>query len=322
MALRRRKHDNSQWLKSYVSSATPGASQPLPAKLRCGACNKHKATAANFSGKQLAGLREQVAQRGQAAAQTYEVVCIACASGGQNVEMTCVDCHRTMGLEAFAKAHRKDRDNAKCLKCMEKRVALKTVGEVELGLRFGERDEQAGLDAYYYCESEDGGSSFDASSLTGGASESGVSSSSLSSRSSMSRWAGSTEYTSGSLNSTGASEGGIEVHDADAWVNAKPGQRSVPIRSTAGSARGTSLNAAYGSGVTLSSNSSKTGATPIAYASRMPPPALRPPPSVADSALSDDTLDTETGSRARFPRIARAVSRGMARRWDERVWAN
>lgn len=84
----------------------------LPPKLRCSICNKHKNTEPNFSSKQLAGLKDVIQRKGQGAAQTHEMVCIPCSTAGISFEMTCIDCEQTMGLDAFAKTQRRDRDNA------------------------------------------------------------------------------------------------------------------------------------------------------------------------------------------------------------------
>lgn len=53
-----------------------------------------------------------VLRKGQQALADHEMGCIICLSGHQREELTCIDCHKTMGLDAFAKTHRKDRENA------------------------------------------------------------------------------------------------------------------------------------------------------------------------------------------------------------------
>ncbi|KAJ8116054.1 hypothetical protein OPT61_g2445 [Boeremia exigua] len=96
----------------------------LPAKLKCIMCQKNF-NEANFSQKQLTDVRYQVSRTGRI---TTNPKCFRC-TGGQLVEMECVMCHKTKGLEDFAKTQRKNPDNARCWNCTESQVSREAVNE-------------------------------------------------------------------------------------------------------------------------------------------------------------------------------------------------
>jgi hypothetical protein len=80
---------------------------PIPAKLKCNMCLKNY-NQANFSQKQLTDVRWQVSKQGRI---TTNPKCFKC-TGGQLVEIECTMCHKTKGLEEFAKVQRKRPDDA------------------------------------------------------------------------------------------------------------------------------------------------------------------------------------------------------------------
>ncbi|KAF2629826.1 hypothetical protein BU25DRAFT_364158 [Macroventuria anomochaeta] len=98
---------------------------PLPAKLKCNMCLKNY-NQANFSQKQLTDVRWQVSRSGRI---TTNPKCSKC-TGGQLVEIECVMCHKTKGLEGYAKVQRKKPDDATCYDCMEIQVSREPVDEV------------------------------------------------------------------------------------------------------------------------------------------------------------------------------------------------
>ena len=61
-----------------------------------------------FSNKQLNDVRSQIEKEGR---MTKTPKCLTC-SGGRLVELECVVCHKTKGLEDFAKSQRKVQDTA------------------------------------------------------------------------------------------------------------------------------------------------------------------------------------------------------------------
>ncbi|OAL49866.1 hypothetical protein IQ07DRAFT_631853 [Pyrenochaeta sp. DS3sAY3a] len=97
---------------------------PLPAKIRCGRCLKHKAEA-NFSIKQLNEARLQVQASGKI---TKAPTCKPC-TGQRIVEIECHVCGETKGLEQFAKTQRREPDTAVCYQCTEERVNHAPVDE-------------------------------------------------------------------------------------------------------------------------------------------------------------------------------------------------
>ncbi|KAF2498124.1 hypothetical protein BU16DRAFT_334767 [Lophium mytilinum] len=92
-------------------------------RLKCGRCNKNKHQP-QFSTKQLAEYRAKVLD----GYRNPSVNCRVC-SGGQVVELSCIECGKTKGLEEFAKAQRSNPDRAKCMACMEKHLALTPIDE-------------------------------------------------------------------------------------------------------------------------------------------------------------------------------------------------
>ncbi|KAF2803957.1 uncharacterized protein BDZ99DRAFT_156424 [Mytilinidion resinicola] len=92
-------------------------------RLKCGRCNKNKHQP-QFSSKQLAEYRAKLLD----GYRNPSVNCRVC-SGGQVVELSCIECGKTKGLEEFAKAQRSNPDRAKCMACMEKHLALTPIDE-------------------------------------------------------------------------------------------------------------------------------------------------------------------------------------------------
>ncbi|KAF2131205.1 hypothetical protein P153DRAFT_430422 [Dothidotthia symphoricarpi CBS 119687] len=97
---------------------------PLPEKIKCGRCNKNF-NHANFSTKQLTDARFQIRNQGRIVKNPN---CQRC-TGKQVVEIECIMCHKTQGLEAFARVQRKNPSDAKCYKCMDEQVALAAVDD-------------------------------------------------------------------------------------------------------------------------------------------------------------------------------------------------
>jgi hypothetical protein len=64
--------------------------------------------AANFSEKQKTDARWQISRQGRI---TSNPKCFKC-TGGQLVEIECSHCHKTKGLEEFAKTQRRKPDDA------------------------------------------------------------------------------------------------------------------------------------------------------------------------------------------------------------------
>ena len=104
-------------LKSLISSRLRRV--PLPPKLKCGMCLKNF-NAANFSEKQKTDVRWQISRYGKI---TTNPKCSKC-TGGQLVEIECVMCHKTKGLEDFAKVQRKKPDDAVRISFPSHRAAL------------------------------------------------------------------------------------------------------------------------------------------------------------------------------------------------------
>ncbi|KAF3048160.1 hypothetical protein E8E12_010931 [Didymella heteroderae] len=94
----------------------------LPPKLKCNMCLKNY-NAANFSEKQKTDVRWQISMAGRI---TTNPKCFGCA-GGQLVEIECSYCHKTKGLEDFAKAQRRRSDDAQCYACTEIQLAREAV---------------------------------------------------------------------------------------------------------------------------------------------------------------------------------------------------
>ncbi|KAF2116564.1 Stc1 domain-containing protein [Lophiotrema nucula] len=98
---------------------------PLPAKLKCDRCEYYYGPQ-SYSEIQLNTARAALKNGGTRA--TYKIKCRRC-TGGQPVEVPCKMCGQTKGLEEFAKSQRAKPDNAECMACVEKRLALEAVNE-------------------------------------------------------------------------------------------------------------------------------------------------------------------------------------------------
>ncbi|KAF2190664.1 hypothetical protein K469DRAFT_747109 [Zopfia rhizophila CBS 207.26] len=112
--------------KSYAYDAYASQrfkSIALPDKIKCNRCSKWRAQA-SFSTKQLMDAKYKIAEKGANA--QYKINCRNC-TGQQLVEIECIWCHETKGLEEFAKTQRTKPDNAKCMACMEVQLELEAV---------------------------------------------------------------------------------------------------------------------------------------------------------------------------------------------------
>jgi hypothetical protein len=111
---------------------------PVPPKIKCGRCHKNFPPT-KYSAKQLTNLRYQIHNHGR---QTTAIKCMNC-TGQQVVELECTMCHKTKGLEEYAKSQRSKPDTAvsitilvglhvltpyqKCFKCIEDQVTREPV---------------------------------------------------------------------------------------------------------------------------------------------------------------------------------------------------
>ena len=111
----------------------------IPAKIKCGRCSKNLPHT-KYSTKQLTDLRYQISQ---GVREPKPINCHSC-TGNQLVEIECTMCHKTKGLEEFAKCQRKP-DTAvwrslpivlsqlticqKCYKCTEDQVTHEPVND-------------------------------------------------------------------------------------------------------------------------------------------------------------------------------------------------
>ncbi|KAL8951862.1 MAG: hypothetical protein Q9222_002188 [Ikaeria aurantiellina] len=100
-----------------------GWSADKAAKTRCKACRKFK-TIANYSNKQQADLRQRIAGPNgeKAKSPVAEIITCRACTGGQVTEMTCSQCGETKGLAEFAKAQRKNPDEARCYLCVHDHI--------------------------------------------------------------------------------------------------------------------------------------------------------------------------------------------------------
>jgi DNA repair protein RAD7 len=80
---------------------------PIAAKIKCGRCRKNLPQT-KYSTKQLTDLRYQIKHQGRC---TKAINCQPC-TGNQVVEIECTMCHKTKGLEEFAKCQRNKPDTA------------------------------------------------------------------------------------------------------------------------------------------------------------------------------------------------------------------
>ncbi|KAJ4994413.1 hypothetical protein SVAN01_00242 [Stagonosporopsis vannaccii] len=96
----------------------------LPPKLKCNMCEKNY-NAANFSQKQLTDVRYQISTMNKIIKNPK---CFNC-SGRQLVELECYMCHKTKGLEGFAKSQRNNTEEARCYACTDIQLAREPVDE-------------------------------------------------------------------------------------------------------------------------------------------------------------------------------------------------
>ncbi|KAF1916691.1 Stc1 domain-containing protein [Ampelomyces quisqualis] len=82
----------------------------IPQKIKCGRCRKNLPHI-QYSTKQLTDYRYQVKHNGNREV-TKPINCMKCSGGSQIVELECQICHKTKGLEDFAKSQRKQPDTA------------------------------------------------------------------------------------------------------------------------------------------------------------------------------------------------------------------
>jgi hypothetical protein len=80
---------------------------PVPSKIKCGRCHKNFPPT-KYSTKQLTDLRYQLHHHGR---QSTAINCVNC-TGQQIVEIECTMCHKTKGLDEYAKSQRSKPDTA------------------------------------------------------------------------------------------------------------------------------------------------------------------------------------------------------------------
>lgn len=78
-----------------------------------------------YSNVQLTNARRQIKDSGKI---TKAINCRKCM-GQRVVEIECIMCNKTKGIEEFAKSQRKNSDTAKCFKCMEEQVRQEPINE-------------------------------------------------------------------------------------------------------------------------------------------------------------------------------------------------
>ncbi|KAJ4398641.1 hypothetical protein N0V91_010073 [Didymella pomorum] len=98
----------------------------LPPKMKCNMCLRNY-NAANFSEKQKTDARWQISKQGRI---TTNPRCFKC-TGGQLVEIECSHCHKTKGLEDFAKSQRRKPGDAQCYACTEVQLSREAVEQHE-----------------------------------------------------------------------------------------------------------------------------------------------------------------------------------------------
>ncbi|KAG9289852.1 hypothetical protein G9A89_015432 [Geosiphon pyriformis] len=89
-----------------------------PKKLYCNGCQKEKPTY-SFSRTQVTKATHNPYAKGKNL-KKHHITCKECTPK-QNLTLTCMLCTKTMALEEFAKAQRKNAEKARCRKCMLKR---------------------------------------------------------------------------------------------------------------------------------------------------------------------------------------------------------
>ncbi|KAF2872924.1 Stc1 domain-containing protein [Massariosphaeria phaeospora] len=98
---------------------------PLPDKVKCDRCHRYLIQD-RYSQNQLDKARYDIMKRGPTA--RYVAHCRGCA-GGQTVEIECIMCHKTKGLEDFAKSQKKKPDSAKCFECVDEQLDREPIEE-------------------------------------------------------------------------------------------------------------------------------------------------------------------------------------------------
>ncbi|KAF9698346.1 hypothetical protein EKO04_003645 [Ascochyta lentis] len=99
----------------------------LPAKLKCSMCSRNLSQI-TFSEKQLSDVRWQLSRPAPLNRIDTNPKCVKC-SGQRVVEIECVMCHETKGLEAYAKVQRRKPDDATCYDCVDIQVKREAVCE-------------------------------------------------------------------------------------------------------------------------------------------------------------------------------------------------
>jgi hypothetical protein len=96
----------------------------IPPKIECSRCRK-SLPHAKYSTKQLTNVRYQIKTGGD----YKNINCQGC-TGPQVVEVQCMMCNKTKGLEKFAKSQRARPDNAVCLNLLSDVLWAKDVTEM------------------------------------------------------------------------------------------------------------------------------------------------------------------------------------------------
>ncbi|KAL6717449.1 hypothetical protein ACLMJK_005364 [Lecanora helva] len=109
---------------------------------KCFECGKIKTTKIAFSEKQQNDLRHGIASRQVSVGDNFKgwITCRTCV-GVQKHEMVCVVCDTVKGLEGFAKAQRRDPDNARCMTCIAD-VANETPVDKKTGAVDDDQDDE------------------------------------------------------------------------------------------------------------------------------------------------------------------------------------
>lgn len=98
---------------------------PLPPKLKCDRCDKWKGTIEGFSQTQRDKAKYELMRNGMTA--RYTVTCTRCV--GPLTEIECSVCGEVKGITSFARSQRTKPDQAKCYKCVERRLELDAINE-------------------------------------------------------------------------------------------------------------------------------------------------------------------------------------------------
>ncbi|OGM44867.1 hypothetical protein ABOM_006086 [Aspergillus bombycis] len=125
----------------------------IPDRVKCMTCNKMRMQSA-YSKRQLDALRNAIVVKGgRALTGRGHAKCRECV-GGQTVELRCVICDETKGLEEFAKNQRHDRDHARCLACVQNHTETEPVLEEQKLL--AESDMSTAQDTTTSSQADDG----------------------------------------------------------------------------------------------------------------------------------------------------------------------